>query len=632
MLHFFHHSQPHLKFRTHFPPLAFLHLIHFHSLSPNSTSSNFSNLSSLLQGHLPHSHILQIHAHIFRVGAHQDNLIATRLIGHYPSQLALRVFHLLQSPNTFPFNAIIRALAEEGLYSPAILIFKRLKLQSLSPSDLTFSFLLKVCFRSKEAYYVKQFHPHIVKLGFVDNSYVCNGLLAVYAKGQKDMVSARKVFDQMPDRSVVCSWTSLISGYAQSGQVEEVLSLFLLMIKENLRPENDTMVSVLSACSKLEILQIEKWLRIILEFRNNFVSKNLGHGSVNTVLVYLYGKGGKVDKSREIFNEMPDNGKRTVLPWNAMIGAYVQNGCAVEALSLFHQMLEKYNCRPNHVTVVSVLSACAQIGDLDLGTWVHEYMKSEGRKCIITLNTNLATALIDMYFKCGSLERARGVFNQVVTKDVVSFNAMIMGLAINGQGEEALRLFSKMQESGLRANGGTWLGVLCACSHSGLLEKGRLIFKDMRRLSITPKLEHYACYIDLLARVGCVEEALEVVISMPFEPNDFVWGALLGGCVLHNRLELAQDISTMLVKVDPENSAGYVMMSNAFAVDHRWSDVSGLRRAMREKGVRKQPGCSWISINGTLYEFLAGSPLHLQNDGIYHALHGLLNEMKLESP
>ncbi|XP_057991174.1 pentatricopeptide repeat-containing protein At2g29760, chloroplastic isoform X2 [Hevea brasiliensis] len=540
------------------------------SIYCKSGPPSFISLSTLLQGPIPHGHLLQIHARVFRLHAHQDNLIATRLIGHYPSHLALRVFDQLQGPNLFPFNAIIRVFAYE----------------------------------------------------------------AVYAKCFKDLASARLLFDEMPDKGVVCCWTSLIAGFAQSGQSEEVLRLFcVMMVREKLRPENDTMVSVLSACSNLEIFQIEKWVTALSEFTNGIESKTSSCDSLNNVLVYLYGKWGKIEKSRERFDDISCNGKRSVLPWNSMINAYVQNGFPLEALSLFRLMAENPTCRPNHVTMVSVLSACAQIGDLELGKWVHDYLKSKGSKGVLEFNTFLSTSLIDMYSKCGSLDKAKEVFNQMVSKDVVSFNTMIMGLAINGEGMEAVKLFSTMQEFGLHPNAGTFLGLLWACSHSGLSDEGRKIFRDMSSsFVILPKLEHYACYIDLLARNGHLEEAIKVATSMPFKPNNFVWGALLGGCLLHSKPDMAKLVYKRFLEVDPANSAGYVMLANVFAVDHRWSDVSALRWFMKEKGVKKQPGCSWISINGVVHEFLVGSPLHPQIESIHHMLHGLVKDMKIASP
>ncbi|XWS62975.1 hypothetical protein CRYUN_Cryun06bG0056800 [Craigia yunnanensis] len=615
-------------------PSSFFVVQFLHSVSSTSSFSHFPNLSVLLQGRISHSHLLQIHLLlIFRLNAHQDNLLATRLIGHYPSAFALRVFNQLHNPSIFPFNAIIRVLAENGLFFHAFSLFNTLKQRSLSPNDLTFSFLLKACFRSNDDQHVKQIHTHIIKLGFLCDPTVCSGLLAVYAKGFKDLASAHNLFDEMPYKGLVTPWTNLIAGYAQSGRKEEVLRLFCAMIEKNLQPENDTVVSVLSACSNVEIFDIEKWALILSEVTLNSDNKIRNHNSVNIALIYLYGRLGNVEKSRERFNEIDTIGKRSVLPWNAIIGSYVQNGCPMEALSLFHLMMEDYDCRPNHVTMVSVPSACAQMGDFDLGKWVHKYIKYKGRKGVLETNTLLATAFIDMYSKCGDLEMAKWVFHQMISKDVVSFNAMIMGLAMNSEGLEAVSLFSKMQDFGLCPNAGTFLGVLCACNHSGLSEEGRQIFLDINsRFSVPPRLEHYACYIDILARIGLVDEALKVVDSMPYEPNNFVWGALLGGCVLHSRADLAERVYKKLVEVDPQNSGGYVMLANTLAVDHRWNDVSVLRWLMREKAVKKQPGHSWISINGVVHEFLAGSPSHPEIESIYHTLNGLVNVMKVICP
>ncbi|XP_021912282.1 putative pentatricopeptide repeat-containing protein At3g08820 [Carica papaya] len=603
------------------------HLLHSNPFS----STSFPNLSTLLQGRISCSHVLQIHAQVCRRNAHQDNLIATRLIGHYPSHRALAVFSHLESPNIFPFNAIIRVLAEAGLVSNSFLLFKKLKQSSLSPNDFTFSFLLKACLRSGYARWVKQVHVQIVKLGYLGHSAVCNSLLVAYSKVDEELDSARKVFDEIPEKDFVPCWTSLIAGYAQAGRAGEVLQLFCKMVEENLSPEDDTMVSVLSACSTLDMVQFERWVRVMHEvFLENFDSDKLVRGSINTVLVYLYGKLGKVEKSREIFDEIDNIGKGSVLPWNAMIGTYVQNGCPVEALNLFRLMVGDSDHRPNHVTMVSVLSACGQVGDLELGMWVHDYLKSRGRRGVLHTNTFLATALIDMYFKCGSLERAREVFNKMKSKDVVAFNAMIMGLAANGEGREANRIFCEMKELGLHPNAGTFLGLLCACNHAGLPDEGRQIFRDMNlSFSISPELEHYACYIDLLARVGLIEEALEVVGSMPFEPNNYVWGALLGGCLLHSRLDLARNIYGRLVEMDPRNSGGYVMLANAFAVDQQWTEVSVLRWVMRQKGVKKQPGQSWITIDGFVHEFLVGSPANPQIEGISTTLSGLMNVMRV---
>ncbi|KAG6383538.1 hypothetical protein SASPL_156705 [Salvia splendens] len=585
---------------------ARLILIHHPRLSHSASSNNpTSDLSRLLHGPVPRAHLLQVHARVFLLHAHQNDLIATRLIGRYPSDSALKVFHHLRNPNIFPFNAIIRVLAEEGFSSNAFVIYKQLKFRQISPNDLTFLFLFKACSRGAiGGDIVKLVHADVFKYGVVCDPLICNGLLMVYAKAVKDLSSARKLFDEMPDRNLVSCWTSLISGYAKIGLAGDALELFVIMLKENLCPESDTMVSVLSACSSLTAHQVEKWVNSLTQLEKSEFCSDLACDYVNTALVYLYGKCGDVENSRNSFDEISDDGKKSVLCWNSIVGAYVQNGCALEALDVFKSMMEDYNRRPNHVTMVNVLSACAEVGDLDLGSWVHEYLRSGGQKGVLSSNMS--------------------------KKDVVSFNAMIIGLAVNGKGDEALRLYSEMQELSLHPDSGTLLGVLCACSHSGLLDKEREIFEGMLRSnSVVPKLEHYACYVDLLARSGLIDEALGVVASMPFEPNNFVCGALLAGCVLHNRLELVQALSTDLVKVDPMNSAGYIMLSNSFASDCQWRHVMKTRGVMREKGVAKQPGCSWIKIGGIVHEFVAGSASCREFESVHQVLESLLKEMRL---
>ncbi|KAL2346015.1 hypothetical protein Fmac_000015 [Flemingia macrophylla] len=403
-----------------------------------------TNLSTLLQAHLPHSH-LQIHARIFQLGAHQDNLIATHVIDHYPSLIALRIFHQLQNPKNFPFNAIISLV--------------------------------------------------------------------------RKLLSSRKLFDEIPDKRVVSCWTYLMTGFAQSGQSEEALQLFHAILGRTCFPK-------VIPCTR-----------------------ETCHDSVNTVLVYLFGKWGKIEKSREGFDRISASGKRNVVPW-----------------------------------------ACAQIDDLSFGCWVHEYLISVGHKDTIGSNQILATSLIDMYSKSGNLDKAKEVFEHTVSKDVVLFNSMIMGLAVCGEGEDALRLLYKMPEFGLQPNAGMFLGAL-----------------------------------------SCIEEAIEVVTCMPFKANNFVWGALLGGCLLHSRAVLAQVVFRRLVEVDPYNSAGYVMLANALASDGQWSEVSDLRMEMKGKGIMKQPGSSWIIVDGVVDEFLVGCLSHPKVEDIYHTLAGLVKHMKVSN-
>ncbi|KAL6545910.1 hypothetical protein OROGR_009784 [Orobanche gracilis] len=332
MLHFVHHLSFHFTREISFISQNFLKLHLPHTIFPGSYRATSDALicsksTLVFSDSMPNT----------TISSPLVSLAITLQI-----HMALKVFHSLPNPNIFPFNAIIRVLAEEGFASKAVVLFKQLKYRPLLPNDLTFSFLLKACCRDRvDVDYVKQLHSHVLRSGFMCDSFVRNGLLMVYARAVKDLSSARQVFEEMPDRNLVSCWTSLISGYARLRLAEEALKLFVIMLKEKFRPKNDTMISALSACSSLATIHIEKWVNLFFGYKKN----------------------GQVEKSREIFDDISYNGKRSVLSWNTMIRTYVQNGCDLESSTLFKSMMENYDCLPDHVTMVSVLSACAEIGD-----------------------------------------------------------------------------------------------------------------------------------------------------------------------------------------------------------------------------------------------------------------------------
>ncbi|KMZ60466.1 putative Pentatricopeptide repeat-containing protein [Zostera marina] len=606
----------------------------FSSVNLPPFSDNRKLLAGILQTPVSVPHLLQTHARIFRLNVHNDNLIATRLIGRHQPHFALCILNNLHSPNIFPYNAAIRILSESSsLASSAFEVYNSLKLRDVFPNDFTFSFLLKACSRCGDVRSLWQVHGQVLKLGFGSDESVVGGLLSGYGKGVDDIFSAHKLFDEMSEKGDAgWLWTCLIAGYARMNKPDQALVLFLKMIDEGVDPTDDTMVSVLSSCSR--ITEIEKWIDRFSKIRSTNQRAAILGDSIDTVLIYLYGKS---EERRDegallLFREMKSSGRRlSVVTWNAMISFYIQTGSPHDALELFDEMIRS-NSNPNHVTIVSVLSACSQVGNLELGKWAHEYMNmksSHGRRLRDALrsNTILATAFIDMYSKCGSLEAASQVFSRImVQKDTVIFNAMITGLSINGRGKQAIQLFYQMRKLGVQPNEATFLGLLSGCVHSGLIRQGEQVFKSMHQVySMRPNLEHYSCYVDLLGRGGRVEEAAEVIRRMGMEPNEQVWGALVGGCVT---TETARSVARRVVDLDPGRSGGYVMLSNVYAGDLRWGEIAGLRGAMKEKGVRKQPGCSWISLDGSMHCFFVGCRSHHRIHDILLALQNLYNEMQ----
>ncbi|URE25284.1 Pentatricopeptide repeat-containing protein [Musa troglodytarum] len=301
---------------------------------------------------------------------------------------------------------------------------------------------------------------------------------------------------------------------------------------------------------------------------------------------------GDLSEARKLFAGMP---QRNVVSWNSMLAAHAKCGDVEEALALFDGM-RRTDEKPTDATMVSLLSACAHSGALDQGEQLHAYMEEHK----IKLNTILSTALVDMYAKCGSISRAAEIFYAIEQKDLLAWNAIIGGMAIHGRADEALQLFDEMTKSGVRPDDITFVMVLTACSHAGMVKAGRRMLNCMKDShGIDPKLEHYGCVIDLLARAGLFEEAAELTRAMPMEPSAPALGALLGGCRIHRNSEVADGVGGHLLHLQPGHSGRYVLLSNIYATAGRWDDAKEVRGRMLMNGVAKTPGMSMIEPNGT---------------------------------
>ncbi|CAL5352293.1 unnamed protein product [Camellia sinensis] len=338
-------------------------------------------------------------------------------------------------------------------------------------------------------------------------------------------------------------------------------------------------------------------------------------------------KMGLVEIARKLFDEMPE---RNVISWSCMIDGYVRCGECTEALVLFREMqeLETRDVRPNEFTMSVVLSACGQLGALEHGKWVHAYID----KCGMEVDVVLGTSLIDMYAKCGSIERARWVFNSLgPNKNVMAWSAMISGLAMHGQSQECLDLFSKMTKHGVRPNAVTFLGVLCACVHAGLVSEGESYFRRMSvEFGIMPLIQHYGCMVDLYGRAGLIEEAWNTIKSMPMEPDVLVWGAILSGSRMHGDIGTCEVAIKKLIELEPTNSGAYVLLSNIYAKTGRWKDVRHVRDIMEAKGIRKVPGCSMVEVGGVIHEFLVGDESRPETREIYMMLEEIMKRLKME--
>jgi pentatricopeptide repeat protein len=343
--------------------------------------------------------------------------------------------------------------------------------------------------------------------------------------------------------------------------------------------------------------------------------------SVVNTLLDVYAKCERIELARKVFDKMTE---RNVVSWTAIIAGYSQYGHANEALTHFYQMQEE-DIEPEVITIASVLPACAHLAALQQGKCIHAYIIRRG----IELDVPVCTALLTMYAKCGCIEVARQLFDKMAERDLVSWSAMITGYGMHGDGENALALFSQMQQIGMKPDNITFIGILSACSHAGLVDEGLRYFDCMSQdYSLTPGVEHYACMVDLMGRAGCLDEAHNLIKMMPIEPDDSVWGALLGACRIHSNIELGEFVSKRLLELEPKKVGNYVLLSNIYAAAGRWDDVMKVRSMLKDRGLKKIPGSSWIEIKNRVHSFSVGDKSHPQSEKIYTLLESLAEQMK----
>ncbi|XP_044476751.1 pentatricopeptide repeat-containing protein At5g66520-like [Mangifera indica] len=492
-----------------------------------------------------------------------------------------------------------------------------------------------------------QIHTQIVINKFYQKNFILVKLLSLYITSSS-LLNAHKVFENVENPSTTL-WNQMIRGYARSKTPQKSVELYKQMVTEKeAEPDEYTYSFLLSACGKNNLFREGEQVhgRVLangycsnvyvktnlvnlyamnggdaglLHARNMFDEMSERNVVTWNSLLKAYLKCGCVDEARRLFDEMP---QRNVVSWTTMISGCARNGLCKQALSLFNEM-RRARVRPDQVALIAALSACAELGDLKLGRWIHVYVEENfcvGREI---LKVSLNNALIHMYCSCGEIKEAYEVFRKMRQRSTVSWTSMIMGFSKQGYAEEALVLFECMQNLEARPDEITMLGVLCACSHAGFVNEGRQFFEWMtQRLGIQPTIEHYGCMIDLLSRAGLLEEASSLIHSMPMKPNDAVLGALLGGCRIHCNAELASDFAQKLVgELDHDHAAGYlVLLANVYASAKRWYDVAAVRQKMIKMGVRKPPGRSRVLINGVGHDFVAGDSTHKHTSLIYKTL------------
>ncbi|XP_020092064.1 pentatricopeptide repeat-containing protein At4g21065, partial [Ananas comosus] len=484
--------------------------------------------------------------------------------------------------------------------------------------------LLQTCPKTLAA--LKQIHAHAIRtrVPLAHPLLAKHLVFALAALSPSPLPYAHRVFSLVPNPTVF-TFNTMIRAYAESPIPGPALLVHRRMRAAGAPPDSHTYPFLLKALAKLMALRDGEKIH----------AQSLKNGLetlvfVQNSLVHFYGACGLFESAYKVFERMPE---RNLVTWNSIINGFALNGRPNEVLTLFREMTAENgggggDVEPDGFTLVSLLCACAELGALALGRRVHLYLIKVG----LYRNSHVGNALIDLYAKCGSVEDAHKVFDEMgVAKTVVSWTSLIVGLALNGLGEEALELFRVMERERLVPTEITLLGVLYACSHCGLVDDGFRYFDRMREeYGIVPKIEHYGCMVDLLGRAGRVEEAHDYIANMPSEPNAVVWRTLLGACAMHKKLDLGEAAWARLVELDPGHSGDYVLLSNLYAAVGRWADVHRLRRSMLKGGVRKTPGHSLVELGNYVYEFVMGDRSHPESEKIYEKLEEIAKRLRLE--
>uniref|UniRef100_A0A803QUS9 DYW domain-containing protein n=1 Tax=Cannabis sativa TaxID=3483 RepID=A0A803QUS9_CANSA len=474
--------------------------------------------------------------------------------------------------------------------------------------------LLQACSTTRAIMEGQACHSQIIRIGFQTNTLTSNMLINLYAKcGLVDC--ARKVFDEMSERSLV-SWNTMIGSLTHSGKEREALGLFLNMQREGNPFSEFTVSSVLCACAgKFAVFECKQLHAFAVKAS---MDSNV---FVGTALLDVYAKCGFIKDASCVFECMPN---KSLVTWSSMMAGYVQTALYEEALVLFHkaQVLE---LEADPFVFSSAICACAGLASLNEGNQVHAAL------CKVGFGSNIfiASSLIDMYAKCGSIEEAYTVFQCTEERNIVLWNAMISGFARHACSLEVMILFEKMQQSGMFPNEVTYISVLSACSHMGLVENGRKYFELMRKEhNVSPNVVHYSTMVDILGRTGLIVDAHNLIENMPFSATASMWGSLLASCRIHGNLQLAEVAAEHLFEMEPDNAGNHVLLSNIYAANNKWEDVARTRKYLKESEVKKERGKSWIEVKNTVHSFMVGERNHPRIADIYSKLDDLVEELK----
>ncbi|XP_048232161.1 pentatricopeptide repeat-containing protein At2g40720 [Ricinus communis] len=559
----------------------------------------------------------QVHCDAIKVGFEDDPYVHTSLLTMYGKcqmiESAEKVFNEVPDKEIELWNALISAYVGNGYAYDALRIYKQMKLCTVLSDSFT---ILNVLTSSSMAGLYdlgRLIHTEIVKRPLQSSITIQSALLTMYSKFG-DSNYANSIFSTMKERDVV-AWGSVISGFCQNRKYKEALDFFRAMEADLVKPDSDIMASIISACTGLEKVDLGCTI-------HGFVIKSGLQLDVFVAssLLDMYSKFGFPERAGNIFSDMP---LKNLVAWNSIISCYCRNNLPDLSINLFSQVLRN-DLYPDSVSFTSVLAAISSVAALLKGKSVHGYLV----RLWIPFDLQVENTLIDMYIKCGLLKYAQHIFERISEKNLVAWNSMIGGYGSHGECSKAIELFDEMRSSGIKPDDVTFLSLLSSCNHSGLIEEGLHLFEMMKmKFGIEPRMEHYVNIVDLYGRAGCLGDAYSFVKNMPVEPDRSIWLSLLCSCKIHLNLELGEMVANKLLNMEPSKGSNYVQLLNLYGEAELWDRTANLRASMKEKGLKKTPGCSWIEVRNKVDVFYSGDCSSPITTEIYDTLSSLKRNM-----
>ncbi|XP_021720071.1 putative pentatricopeptide repeat-containing protein At3g25060, mitochondrial [Chenopodium quinoa] len=576
------------------------------------------HLKTLLSSCRDKSTLSKIHALLITSGLINQRNPATKLISSYAQigdiKVARQVFDKLPQRGIDAWNAMIVAYSRMGFPNEVVGVYIEMINEGIKPDSSSFTMAIKACASLCDFEMGEEIWHQAVGFGYKDDDFVGCSVLNLLSKGGR-MVEAKAVFEGMKRKDLVC-WTTMVTGFARIGQGMEAVGVFREMQEQGMVGDGIVMLGLIQACTDIGDM------KMCLSVHGHLIRRNLPMDVViYTSLVDMYAKNGHLSLAYRIFCNMP---QKNVVSWSALVSGYAQNGLAGEALELLIEM-QRVGCRPDLASLVSALLACSHVGYLKMGRSIHAYILRRQEFEHVS-----ATAVIDMYSKCGALSYARVLFDMISCKDVILWNTMIASYGIHGHGEAALSVFHEMIKTNSNPDDATFASLLSALGHSGLVEQGQYWFNEMiKRFRIEPSEKHYACVVDLLARAGKVEEALDLINSMKEPVSGMsIWAALLSGCHNHRKFSVGELAAKRVLELQPDDSGIYSLVANFFASAKKWKEVAEVRKAMRMAGMKKVPGYSMVEVKGQLHAFLMEDKSHYQYEHMVIIIEKLDSEMR----